>query len=50
MKQLQSRMLLFIMIAVGCGWLGKLVDMILIDQPEGQSSFLRPAVLWLVRL
>jgi membrane protease YdiL (CAAX protease family) len=38
-------MLLFIMIAVGCGWLGKLVDMILVDQPEGQSL---GSLIWLI--
>jgi membrane protease YdiL (CAAX protease family) len=33
------------MIAVGCGWLGKIVDLILIGQPEGQSL---GALIWLI--
>ncbi len=45
MKQLRTRILLFIMIAVGCGWLGKVIDMILVDQPEGQSL---GSLIWLV--
>lgn len=45
MKQLRNRILLFAMIAVGCGWLGKIVDLILIGQPEGQSL---GALIWLI--
>lgn len=45
MKQLRTKILLFIMIAVGCGWLGKVVDIILVDQPERQSL---GSLIWLI--
>ncbi len=45
MKQLRNRMILFIMIAVGCGWLGKVVDLLLVGQRGGQSL---GSLIWLI--
>ncbi len=45
MKKLKIRLILFAVIVLGCGWLGKVVDTILPGQPKGQSLGL---LLWLV--
>ena len=37
MIRLRKRIILFIVIVVGCGWLGKIIDLILVGQPEGQT-------------
>ena len=45
MKKLKNRISLFIAIVVGCGWLGKIIDLILVEQPKGQSL---GSLIWLV--
>ncbi len=45
MIKLDKRIILFIVIVVGCGWLGKIIDLILVEQPKGQTlGFL----IWLI--
>ena len=36
-KQLKRRIYFFIIIVVICGWIGKIIDMVLVNQPKGQS-------------
>lgn len=45
MIKLKKRIILFIVIVVGCGWIGKIIDLILVGQPEGQSL---GSLIWLI--
>lgn len=37
MKKLRKRIIIFIIIVLICGWFGKIIDLVLTKQPEGQS-------------
>lgn len=45
MIKLKKRIILFLVIVVGCGWLGKVIDLMLVGQPEGQSL---GSLIWLI--
>ncbi len=45
MKDLNKRILVFIAVVVGCGWFGKIIDLLLVGQPQGQSL---GSLIWLV--
>lgn len=45
MNKIRNRIIFFIVIVIGCGWIGKLIDLILVKQPKGQSL---GALVWLV--
>lgn len=45
MKNLNKRMILFIVIVLACGWFGKIIDLILVGQKEGQSLGL---LIWMI--
>lgn len=45
MRKLKIRIILFIMIVVFCGWLGKIIELILVGQPQGQSL---GSLIWLL--
>lgn len=45
MEKIKSRLIYFFVFAVGCGWAGKALDVVLTKQPKGQSL---GSLIWLI--